>query len=114
LEISKFGDADPGIEYDGHPADSVLYLAGTTRGTTIHPVILDVAEDCPNAIIIGPYGTPFEMDRTFQASREIMILGDWIIPVGTNITFSVPKLMNESQLNISFGATVIVRPDGCQ
>jgi len=35
-------DADLGIEYDGHPADSIFYAANTSRGTTVNPEMLDV------------------------------------------------------------------------
>jgi len=68
---------------------------------------------CNNLLIIGPSGSPFALDKTFEARQEIRVTGNLNVPAGVEIILSAPKVTIADELNAETGAQVIVRPDGC-
>ena len=62
----RIWDADLGIEYDGHPVDSIFFEANTTRGTTPNPELLFVDQDYDRAryIFLRDGWTGFSLNTT--------------------------------------------------
>ncbi len=84
-------------------------------GDVLNPYeIVFEANPCSDMLIIGPTGTPFALDKTFEARQEIRVTGNLNIPAGVNIILSAPKVTIVDLLNAGDGANIIVRPDGCE
>jgi len=108
----KYYDASEGAILD---ATNNLSFSMDRVGTLDNPyeIIFEI-NPCNNLLIIGPTGSPFALDKTFEASQEIRVTGNLTIPAGVEIILSAPKVTIVDELDAGTGAQVIVRPDGCQ
>ncbi|MDF1695739.1 MAG: hypothetical protein P1U56_07915 [Saprospiraceae bacterium] len=108
----RYYDASEGVVLT---SSNVLNFDGNGVGTIFDPYEIIFDEDpCPNTLLIGPNGNPFALNKTFEASQEIRVLGTLTIPENVQIILSAPKVTIVDQLNPLSGATIIVRPDGCE
>jgi hypothetical protein len=63
--------------------------------------------------VVWPYLRIRGVDKTFEAGHEIRVEGIHEIPSNVNITLSAPKVTLANPLTAEQGATVTIRPDGC-
>ncbi|MFT4535889.1 MAG: hypothetical protein ACI9P5_003259 [Saprospiraceae bacterium] len=107
----RYYDASEGVVLT---STDTLTFNNNGVGDVFNPYELIFEEDpCPETLLLGPSGSPFVLDKTFEASAEIRVLGTLNVPDGVNIILSAPKVTIVDMLNTANGATVTVRPDGC-
>jgi len=108
----RYFDASEGVVLQ---ATNNLSFAINGVGSIFDPYEIVFDENpCPGKLTIGPDGNPFATDKTFEASQEIQVIGSLIVPANVNIILSAPKVTISNQLNPQSGATITIRPDGCE
>jgi hypothetical protein len=78
-----------------------------------YPINIDTTP-CPQVLVITQASSPFTSNSDFVASQMIQIEGIINIMDGVNVTFSAPIVKIIDRIDAAPGATVIIRPDGCQ
>ena len=77
-----------------------------------YEILFDVG-DCPSQLILGPSGTLFDENATYEAGQLIKVRGTHSIPSGVEIILDAPTVIFEGEVTPLSGSSIIVKPDGC-
>lgn len=118
--LIESGDGDYDIKYYDAEADVILtstnILNYNQEGEGTYDLPYEILFDdgsCPTLLILGPTGTLFDVDATYEAGQIIRVRGSHIIPTGVEIIFDAPRVIFEGEVLPQSGSNVIVKPDGC-
>jgi len=108
------------IRYYDADADVILtstnMLTYTQSGEGTYDLPYEILFDdgsCPTQLILGPTGTLFDVNATYEAGQIIRVRGSHNIPSGVEIIFDAPQVILEGEVTPQSGSNVIIKPDGC-